>query len=73
MYYTTRTYAIGTATIPREPVRLEQLYTTKTSVSGRSDLRKLVEFLDLERCTLLLYLACVISNDGINSFSIILL
>ena len=25
MYYTTRTYAVGTAIIPREPVRLEEL------------------------------------------------
>ena len=25
MYYTTKTYAVGTAIIPREPVRLEQL------------------------------------------------
>ena len=25
MYYTTKTYAVGKAIIPREPVRLEQL------------------------------------------------
>ena len=25
MYYTTRIYAVGTAIIPREPVRLEEL------------------------------------------------
>ena len=25
MYYTTKTYAVGTAILPREPVRLEQL------------------------------------------------
>ena len=61
MYYTTRTYAIGTATLPREPVYLDD------------QTRKLVEFLDLERCTILLFLACVISIDGINSFSIMFL
>ena len=45
-YYTTRTYAVGTAIIPREPMRLEQLlyhenlcgwnsyYTTRTYAVG---------------------------------------
>ena len=57
-YYTTRTCAIGTTIIPRKPVYVDD------------QARRNIEFLDLERCTLFL-LACVISIDGINSFSII--
>ena len=62
MYYTTKTYAVGTAIIPREPVRLEQLlYHEKLGIWMIGRLGKLVQIMDLERCTLffLLFLISV--------------
>ena len=57
MYYTTRIYAVGTAIIPREPVRLEELLYHE----------------DLERCTLFIISVRDFHQfDGINSLSIII-
>ena len=75
MYYTTKTYAVGTAIIPREPVRLEQLlYHEKLGIWMIGAVRQTCS----DRGPRAVYsfffflLAYVFFIDGIISFSIII-
>ena len=74
MYYTTRIYAVGTAIIPREPVRLEELlYHENQGTWMIGAVGQHVQFVDLERCTLFIISVRDFHQfDGINSFSIII-
>ena len=71
MYNTTRTYAVGTAIIPRKSVRLEQLlYHEKQSVWLIGEFGQTCSVRG-PRAVYTFLLAYVIFIDGINSFWII--
>ena len=73
MYYTTKTYAVGTAIIPRQPVRLEQLlYHEKLGIWMIGAVRQTCSDRGPIFFFFLFLLAYVFFIDGINSVSIII-
>ena len=73
MYYTTRTYAVGIAIIPREPVRLEELlYHENQGIWIVGAVGQTCSVRGPRAMHSFLLLAFVIFIDGNNSFSIII-
>ena len=73
MYNTMRTYAVGTAIIPREPVCLEELlYHENQGIWMIGVVGETCSVCGPKVMYSFLLLACVIFIDGINSFSIII-
>ena len=72
MYHTSRTYTVGTAIIPREPVLLEELlYDENQGIWMIGAVGQTCSLRGPRAMYSFLLLACVIFIDGINSFSII--